>query len=294
MLLSHATPNCPWLRRPVLGALALLLILICGCEDKQKALDVVIEPSFKVIKPLIERDTKQIRDGMPKGAELLGKLLDDDPGADVEGLKRALVKARAGVHDLVVAKGTFFVFVEPKGTMLRSDAEQDLAAGESLTDAIPDAKKIFDKGAKLTEVWGYARGLRGVEKGGDLQWVVGAQVKASDGKVTGAYITGWSLRKYAAYLENHVRDHLTHIQENKTKPIPLVYVFLIKGKQAFGGPVTPDVNAKGIGDLDLVEKCKGGRYKTSLTLEEREFMVVAQREPVMGPDVAIALLVSAL
>ena len=142
--------------------------------------------------------------------------------------------------------------------------------------------------------WGYCAGLRGVQKGGDLQWVVGAQVKGKAGKLKGAYVTGWSLRKYAEYLENHIRDHLTQIQENKTKPIPLVYVFIVKGKQAFGGPVTPDVNAKGVGDLDILAKCADGRYQTKMTLEEREFMVVAQREPAMGDDVAVALLFSAL
>lgn len=274
--------------------LTALLVVLGGCKDDKRTLEPLVEPSFKVIKPLIERDTKQIRDGLPEGAELLGKLLDEDPGADVQGLKRALAKARAGVHDLVVAKGTFFIFVEPKGTILRSDAEQDLAAGESLTESIPDAKKIFAAGAGLTEVWGYCAGLRGVQKGGDLQWVVGAQVKDEAGKVKGAYVTGWSLRKYAEYLENHVRDHLNQVRKSKTKPIPLVYVFIIKGKQAFGGPVTPDVNAKGVGDLDLGSKCADGRYQTKISLEEREFMVVAQREPTMGPDVAIALLFSAL
>jgi len=280
--------------RLVAVLLVVLAALLCGCEDKQQSLDVLADPSFEVMKPLIERDTKQIREGLPKGAEALAKLLDDDPGADAQGLKRALEKARASVHDLVVAKGTFFIFVEPKGTILRSDAEQDLAAGESLTEAIPDAKTIFAKDAGLTEVWGYCRGLRGVEKGGDMQWVVGAQVKNEAGEVKGAYVTGWSLRKYAEYLENHVRTHLTQTAKNKTKPIPLVYVFVIKGKQAFGGPVTPDVNAKGLSDLDLVAKTKDGRHKTQITLEEREFTVVAQREPLMGDDVALALLLSAL
>ena len=292
MSLPHRPSKLTTPRRAALALMAGLLVMLCGCEGQEKTLGAVVEPSFNVIKPLVERDTKQIRDGLPKGAELLGKLLDDDPGADLEGLKRALGRARAGVHDLVVAKGTFFVFVEPKGTMLRSDADQDLAAGESLTEAIPDAKKIFEKDAGLTEVWGYSQGLRGVVKGGDLQWVVGAQVKGADGKLKGAYITGWSLRKYAEYLENHVRDHLTEVQENKSKPIPLVYVFVVKGKQAYGGSVTPDVNAKEVSDLDLVAKSKDGLFKTSITIDERAFMVVAKREPAMGEDAAIALLLS--
>jgi hypothetical protein len=279
-------------RRAALALVVSLAVMLCGCEDKQKALAAAVDPSFGVIDPLVERDTKQIREGMPKGAELLGKQLDNDPGADVQGLKRSLEKARAGVHDLAVAKGTFFIFVEPKGTILRSDAEQDLAAGESLTESIPAAKKIFEKDAGLTEVWGYCRGLRGVEKGDDLQWVVGAQVKGADGKLRGAYVTGWSLRKYADYLEKHVRDHLTQTNPNKSKPIPLVYVFLVKGKQAYGGAVTPDVDAKAASDLDLVAKSKDGLYKTSIVIEERDFLVVAKAEPTLGEDMALALLIS--
>ncbi len=284
------------LSMPRCAALVLLvsvLVMLCACEDEQKTLGAVVDPSFKVIKPLVDRDTKQIRDGLPKGAEALGKLLDDDPGADVEGLKRALARARAGVHDLAVAKGTFFIFVEPQGTILRSDAEQDLAAGDSLTEAIPDAKKIFEKDAGLTEVWGYCQGLRGVQKGGDLQWVVGAQVKSAEGKLKGAYVTGWSLRKYAEYLEKHVRDHLTETNPKKSKPIPLLYVLLVKGKQAYGGPMTPEVNTKGARDFDLLAKSKDGLFKTSITLEKRDFLLVAKREPALGEDMAIALLISA-
>ena len=252
----------------------------------------MLEPTLDSVLPLIERDTKQIRDGLPKGAELMAKHLDSDPSSDLEGVKRAIQKVRAAVDELVVAKSTFFVFVDKKGVVLRSEVEPDLPAGKSLVDAIPGTKAMLADGAKLVEAWGYMEGLRGVNKGGDLQWVIGHPVRSSEGELEGAFVTGLSLRKYALYLEEHAQRELTAKQEDKTKALPLLYAFVVKGKQAFGGPVTPDENAKAVGELDLPTKAKGGLYKTALEIDGRRFVLAAKPATALADDVYVVIMMS--
>jgi len=280
-------------QRLSLWLLLATVALLCGCRDKQKEAIAKIDPLFDALMPLVERDTKQVRDGLPKGAALLAKNLDADPGEDPAGLQRAIQSARAGVQDLEVCKATFFVFVDPKGQILRSESDPDLAAGSSLTKAVPDAKKFFEaKG--LTEAWGSVHGLRGFEKGDDLQWVLGAPVKGKDGALKGAFVTGWSLRKYANYLEDHARRHLTQSAEDPEKPIELLYVLLVKGDKAFGGGMTPDVNVDAVSKLDLVKHAAEGTYQTKATVEGREFVVAARRVPALAEDVAIVVMISAV
>ncbi len=281
----------PAMRRRILLVLSLLLVTV-GCRDKEKEVQEKIVPALEEATPLIERDTKQVREGLPKGAALLTKHLDADPGSDLEGVKRAIDSARAGTDELVVAKSTFFAFVGDNGVVLRSESEPDLPAGKSLIEAIPEAKKFLSPDAGLVEVWGYMEGLRGVNKGGDMQWVVGHPVKSADGKLLGAFITGWSLRLYAKYLEDHIQIHLKKGMPDPAKPPPLAYVFIVKGDKAFGGPVTPDENAEAIGALGLVDKTKNGIYQQSLELDGRNFFIAAMAAPAMGSDVVIVLMMS--
>lgn len=270
-----------------------LVTLSAGCRDRQKEAEAKLDPLFTEILPLVERDTKQIRDGLPKGAAIIAKHLDEDPGADPAALQRAIQGARAGVYDLEVCKGTFFVFVDEKGTVLRSQDDPDLAAGASLTESVPDAKKIFT-GKGLTEVWGTVHGFRGFEKGDDMQWIVGAPVTGKEGALRGAFVTGWSLRKYAESLEVLARDALTKKAENPDKPIELLYVLFAKGDRAFGGGLTPDVNVAAVAKLDVVKQSANGTYKTTVTVEGREFVVAARRAPALAEDVAIVFMISAV
>jgi hypothetical protein len=263
-----------------------------GCRDKEAEIKGKLIPAIDAVLPLTERDTKQVRDGLPKGAALMTKHLDEDPASDLEGVKRAIDNARGGVDELEVAKSTFFVFVAPDGVVLRGQTEPDLPAGKSLTKAVPDAKKFLAKGAGLVEVWGYMEGLRGVNKGGDKQWIVGHPVTSKEGDLLGAFVTGWSLRKYAEYLENHVKIHLTKTAEDPKKPIPLTYLFVVKGSEAFGGPMTPADNAKAVGELGVIDKVASGTYESTLELDGRRFLVAAKKAPALGDDVALVLLMS--
>jgi hypothetical protein len=138
------------------------------------------------------------------------------------------------------------------------------------------------------------QGLRGFETGADMQWLVGAPVQGKDGKLKGAFVTGWSLRKYANYLEEHARRHLTQSAEDPEKPIELLYVLLVKGDKAFSGGMTPEVNVAAVAKLDLVKQSASGTYSTKVTVEGREFVVAARRAPVLAEDVAVVVMISAV
>ncbi len=277
-----------------LGALAAVGIpSLGGCQNKQKQLEGLAGPALAELLPLLERDSKQVRDGLPKAAEVIVKHIDVDPGADVEGLKRALVRTREEVKELAFSKITFFAFMGPDGKVLRSEAETDLAAGNSLTDAIPEAKKVFDAGATMIELYGHMDGLRGVNQGNQLQWVLTAPVKHEGGKVVGALVAGWSLRLYAKYLDTHFLQALEKQKKDPEKPNPLAYVYIVKGKMAFGGPESPDVNATMLGELDLPSKVKGEElFEATQEVEGRTFLVGARKTPILGEDVFVAAMLS--
>lgn len=272
--------------------LVLLSVLFCvACDDRAKASAARAPSALEFMFPLLERDTAQVRKGLPQGAEALGKLIDDDPAHDPEGLRRNLEKARASVTDLAIAKSTFFVFVGPDGTVLRSEVEPDLAAGGSLVKEIPDAKQILDKPG-VVEVFGSMHGLRGVERGGDLQWVVGQEVTSAKGNRVGSFVTGWSFRKYADFLEGALRRHLVDTAEDKKRPAPLTYVFFARGDKAFGGAVTPDVDTDAVAKLGLPGKLGDELHQSTLTVEGQTFALVAKRVPSLDKDTVLVLLLA--
>jgi hypothetical protein len=276
-----------------LGALVAVAALLLGaCGKDRKALEQQALAAVDRLLPLVERDTKQVRDGLPVGAKKIAPLLDADAGGDLAALQRAIGKARASVDGLAFAKSTFFVFVDPQGVVLRSEADPDLAAGQSLFASVPETKRLADSGAQLVETFGKMPGFRGVQNGADMQWIVGHPVTDDASKLKGAFVTGWSLRNYASYLEEDTRRELVKSAGDTPKAIPLVYLFVVRGNEAFGAPITPDVNAEAVGKLDLVPKAKAGPYTTTIDLEGRSFAVGAKACPALGPEVVLALLYS--
>ena len=277
------------------GVLLLLLALslaLVGCEDKADKWLPKAEATLEHLKPLVDRDTRQVREGLPKGAAKLAALVDDEPAAAPQGLRRAIKNTRSAVDDLAFAKSTFFSFVDAQGLVVRSEADPDLAAGHSLVKAIPEAQKMLDPKAGVVEVFGKMHELRGAEKGNDMQWVVGHPVTDGEGKLKGAFVTGWSFRGYAYTLEQHTRPHFVEIADDKGK-VPLVYVFLVKGEEAFGAPVTPDVDAEAVGKLGIAAKlAAGGTFHQVIEVEKHPFLVVARPFPELGEGIAIALMLS--
>ncbi len=273
-----------------LGGVALAAPLV-GCRDKMKEVQPLADPALDALLPVIERDTKQIRDGLPKGALEIAKHIDDDPGANREGLRTAIIKARESIKELVVAKSTFFVFVGTDGVVKRAESDPDLAADKSLIKAVPETKAMLDKSEKLVEVFGYMEGLRGVNKGNEMQWIVGAPVLV-EGELKGAFVTGFSLRRYAEVLENTLKAKLTEETEKNKQMMPLFYNFILKGDKAYGTSVTPDENMAAVAEQNPIANMQGGSFSKTIEVEGRPFHLAAKPAPALAKDAAVAIMLS--
>jgi len=280
-------------RRHLLHALGgvTLAVPLAGCRDKMKEVQPLGDSALEALLPIIERDTKQIRDGLPKGAVELAKHLDEDPSANREGLRTAIVKARESVKELVVAKSTFFVFVGTDGVVKRAESDPDLAADKSLVEAVPETKAMLDKSEKLVEVFGYMEGLRGVNKGNEMQWIVGSPVVV-EGDLKGAFVTGFSLRRYAEVLENTLKAKLTEASEKNKRLMPLFYNFILKGDKAYGTAVTPDGNMAAVAEQNPVANMQGGSFTKEIEVEGRSFYLAAKPAPALAKDAAVAIMLS--
>ncbi|MCK6590831.1 MAG: hypothetical protein L6Q76_25005, partial [Polyangiaceae bacterium] len=92
--------------------------------------------------------------------------------------------------------------------------------------------------------------------------------------------------------ETAKRDLIEAAKQESRKKMPLVYVFVLRGKKAYGAPITPDVNAQAVEGLDLIEKTASGLWKGSVDITGRTFGVAAQRTPELGPDAGLAVIMS--
>jgi hypothetical protein len=83
----------------------------------------------------------------------------------------------------------------------------------------------------------------------------------------------------------------SHLQDLDKRDRPLVYAFVVVGKQAFGTRVSPLINAEAIAALDPIAHLDpDGNYKTTLEITGRQFGVAFKKVPELGADVAIAVL----
>ena len=227
----------------------MMMVALAGCEDKGKISEQQAAAAVVKLVPVVKEAAEQVRRGVPLGAKKLGTLVDSDPGANLVGLQKNIQIARGSVPDLDRAKSTFFSFADPSGVVLRSEVDPDLLAGKSVFAAFPTLKKAIEPSSGVVEAFGEMQEMRGVKTGPDTQWVLAHPVTAPDGAVKGVFVTGWSFRVFANYLEGTVNRDLFEASQDdskKKKTVPLVYVFAIKGSKAYGGPVTPDVNAEAV------------------------------------------------
>jgi hypothetical protein len=267
-------------------------LALAGCDDHRKASEQSAVDEVQRLTPLVKEDVEQVRKGLPLGAAKLATLADPDTLANPVGLQKAVASARAFVKDLDVAKSTFFSFADVTGTVLRSEADPDMLAGKSVTKAFPALQKALDPASGNVEAFGQMPEMRGVRNGPDLAWVIAHPVKQGD-KVTGMFVTGWSFRLFARHLDEMAKRHLIEeTQKANKKAPPIAYVFVVKGQTAYGGPVTPDVNAQTVEGMNLIEKTAGGLYRTNLEITNRAFGLAAQRTPELGDDAAVAVLLS--
>lgn len=259
----------------------------CGNTGKKSAEAAVPHVAFLVA--AAKQDVGEVRIGLPEGAKLLEATFrtahPELPGA--EDASRALGTTRDKVQDLRVAKSTFFALVAPDGRIVRNDREQDSMAGKNLFQFYPVLKDALTKG--YIEGQGSMPEASGVKGRDDAQWVAAAVVK--DGEATrGLYATGWSWSAYAYRLETGIRSQVLSDTPEGGK-VPLLYVYVLVSKNAYGAPVAPVVNGEAILKLSPFEHLKDGNaWSAPLEIDGRSFGVAAQKVPELGPDVAIAVL----
>jgi hypothetical protein len=232
-------------------------------------------------------DVEEVRKGLPLGAKQLESFFSDEKAqGDAAAAKEALDTARSRVQDLRTAKSTFFLLADKNGVILRSDLEHDALAGKNLFGAFDLKPAVTGKYVEARGAMSEAAGVRGRADG---QWAAATPVmKGAD--AAGVYATGWSWSAYAYRLENQLRSTVkSEATESGTKE-PLVYVYVVVDKEAYGAPVSPDVNAKAVKDSGLLGRANGDAVvDTALEIEGRDFGIALRRVPALGENVAIAV-----
>lgn len=262
-----------------------------GCADDGKASQAAAIAAVDIALGLVERDVSQVRAGMPEGAKLLATRLPGDLGSRAE-VQTAIKATREKIDNLSFAKSTFFSFASPEGVVLRSEIDPDRFVDQNAIKAFPELAKALEPNAGLAEAYGELEALRGVKKGPDLAWIVAAAVPGGEGgKPRGLFLTGWSMRLYARLLQDSTRAKLAESSKDKeSKQIPLIYVYVLKGKGAYGDPDAPDLNAEELVKLDLVGQLGAApEVKLSKEIEKRVFGIAAKKVPQFGDDAAIAV-----
>jgi hypothetical protein len=232
-------------------------------------------------------DVEEVRKGLPLGAKQLESFVaEPKAGEDAAAAKHALETARSRVQDLRTAKSTFFLLADPSGRIWRSDLEHDALADKNLFTAFPELKAGL---SKYTESRGSMAEAAGVRGRPDAQWAAAVPIMKGD-QAGGVYATGWSWSAYAYRLENQLRSSVKSEAAAAQTKEPLVYVYIVVEKEAYGAPISPDVNAKAIKNSGLMARAQGETVvEAAQEIEGRDFGIALRRVPALGADVAIAV-----
>lgn len=272
---------------PTYGIVLASLMAALGCSKTSELSARKAHEEVELLAKAADADVKEVRQGLPLGAKQLETFMADEKArGDAAAAKDALTSARNKVQDLRLAKSTFFLVADKSGLILRSDMEHDALATKNLFAAF-DLKAATT--GSYTEAHGSLPEAAGVRGRNDGQWTAAAPITKGT-EVTGVYATGWSWSAYAYRLENQLRSVVkTEATSTNTKQ-PLVYVYMVVGKEAYGAPVSPDVNAKAVKDSGLMGRAQGEAVvEAQQEIEGRDFGIALRRVPVLGPDVAIAV-----
>ena len=289
MKVRRLTTHVSSRRRFVSIAALSLVIVSSGCK-KQSAISAEKAKGDVVALALAAHsDVAEVRAGLPQGAKFLlpifttGKPASDDPHA----ARLALETARNKVQDLRVSKGTFFAVAGTDGVVIRNDQDQDAMAGHALLPAFPELKAAL--AGQYVETRGSLPEAAGVRGRADGQWVAAQPVLAGT-EVKGLYVTGWSWAAYARRLEFALGSKLRSTLAEGQK-MPLVYVYLVVGKEVFGAPISPEVNARAIAQLSPLTNASANTPTSfELEIDGREFGLAVELTPDLGKDVAVAVL----
>lgn len=292
-----STPHLPTFARVVLAALgvragfvglACVAALLAGCTKTGEVSKQKARAEVELLAKAATSDVEEVRRGLPLGAKQLEAFFADAKAqGDAAAAKDALTLARNRVQDLRIAKSTFFVLADTKGIILRSDLEHDALASKSLFGSFADLKGATS--SKYVETRGSMPEAAGVRGRTDGQWAAATPVMKGT-EVAGVYATGWSWSAYAYRLENQLRSTVKSESAAAGTKEPLVYVYVLVEKEAFGAPISPDVNAKAIKDSGLFARATGESVvDTAQEIEGRDFGIAVKRVPALGADVAIAV-----
>jgi len=264
-----------------------------GCTDKGKVSETKAQEHIEVLAKLADEDVEQLRQGMPRGAKALGELWEKEEegkAPEPEILRRRLDKVRDADRDLALAKSTFFAILDKEGTVIRSNQDPDNLVGKSMLTSFPELRRVL--AGEYVETFGVMPELQGSRTGPDEQWVVGAPIRNEQGEVIAAFVSGWSLERYAFRLEHQLRTDVTREAEQQgSGKVPLTYAFVFRGDRVYGAPITPEVNEEALQKLDLPAATKDGVvFHGQLEITGRKYGVAARRIDKLGSDAGIALI----
>ncbi len=256
-----------------------------ACTDQGKVSAERASAHARFLAPVTEKDAAEVRAGLPKGTEYLQELwAKSDTVLDPEAARDAIVRARAKVQDLRVAKSTFFAVAELSGVVVRNDLQMDMMAGKNLFEAFPALKGVADKG--YAEAIGTMHEARGTEGKPDGQWIAAAVVKR-EGVAKGLYVTGWAWTLYARRLEEALKSQLWDEEKGKK---PLFYVVVISDGQAYGTGPSPQVNLDTVAKLEPAKNAVDGHFQAQFEITGRQFGFAAQAAEALGPGVMVGVL----
>lgn len=262
-------------------------LLLSSCTKTSEVSKQKARSEVELLAKAATIDVEEVRKGLPLGANQLEAFFADEKAqGDAAAAKEALETARNRVQDLRIAKSTFFLVANKRGEILRSDLQHDALASKNLFES-------FDlKGAlagQYTEARGSMPEAAGVRGRADGQWAAATPVMKGN-EVAGLYATGWSWSAYAYRLENQLRSTVKSEATAAGTKQPLVYVYVVVDKEAYGAPVSPDVNAKAIKESGLMGRATGENVvDEAREIEGRDFGIALKRVPALGADVAIAV-----
>jgi hypothetical protein len=264
------------------------VFLALACQDKAKVSTEHARQHAELLAETVKTDVEEVRQGMPQAIQHLAPLYaaETAPQDDLPAVRSALELARAKVQDLRIAKSTFFALADESGTVLRNDQQQDLMAGKNLFTSFPELRQALS--GKYVETRGAMPEAARV-KGNDGQWVAAHPITV-EGKVRGLYVTGWSWSAYAYRLENAARGKARSDLPSSARE-PLIYVYVLVGDQAFGAPISPEINARAILDLKPLGKLQGDAvFSSTLEITGRDFGLAIKATPLLGAETAVAVL----
>jgi hypothetical protein len=279
--------------RALLWTMTLLVFSVVApaCKDSAKQSEQKAAEHANELAALADKDVAEVERGLPVGAAQMASLFTNgtEPPKDLAAVRSGLRHIRAEVPDLTVAKSTFFALTDSQGVALRNDLEQDVMAGQNVVAIFPGLRKALE-GSFATTTGKFP--VTPPPSPPDRDWMAAAPVKGPGGQVVGLLLTGWTFRRFANHLQESLRHDLQEalLKAKDTGKLPILYVMVFDPTGLYSPPMTPPVNDKALGDLDLVAKTANGPVHGVLNITDRDFGYAAVRVPKLGPDMGVAIL----